>query len=168
VGQKLYPVSEYNYPTWLYPDFQNLKTRFNAEKGSNGKWRTLMAVYYTNNPTAEAPAPPNTWLGLAKSLLGPKPAYACTSYSSPVIYLEGFITVDVTNVTLASSTCQNYTYTDPRSCANNSYMDLDIPVDQNYVSPGTNSNPVVGQTTQQMNSSAPNGGNFAAVPYLVK
>jgi Flp pilus assembly protein TadG len=172
VGQKLYPVSEYNYPTWLYPDFQNLKTRFGAEKklGSDGKyrWRTTMAAYYTNKPSAQAPPPPNSWLGLAQSLLGPRPAYACTSYPSPVIYLEGFITVDVTNVTVASSTCQNYSYTDSRSCANNCSMTVEVPVDQNFITPGTNSNPVPGQTTQQMNSSAPNGANFAAVPYLVK
>lgn len=172
VGQQLYPVSEYNYPTWLYADFQNLKTRFNAEKkpGSDGKykWRTLVGVYYTNKPSVEAPPPPNSWLGIAQSLIGPRPAFACTSYPSPVIYLEGFITVDVTNVTVASSNCQNYDYKDSRSCANNCYMDLEIPVDQNFIIPNTNSNPVVGQTTQQMNSSAPNGANFAAVPYLVK
>jgi hypothetical protein len=48
-------------------------------------------------------------------------------------------------------------------------MNLDIPVDQNFVTPGSNSNPVTGQTSQQMNPNATNNvGSFAAVPYLVK
>jgi hypothetical protein len=128
-----------------------------------------MAVYYKDNPLSEAPTLPNTWLGLARSLLGSKPAYACMSYTSPVSGVEGFITVDVTNVNLDSSKCKNYSYTDSRSCTNTCYMDLEVPVDQNFVTPGTNANPVPGQTTQEMNPNAPtNAGNFAAVPYLVK
>jgi hypothetical protein len=91
------------------------------------------------------------------------------SYTSPVSYVEGFITVDVTNVTVASSKCENYTYTDSRSCTNTCSVDLSIPVDQNFVTPGSNSNPLPGQSSQQMNPNATNNvGNFAAVPYLVK
>ncbi len=89
------------------------------------------------------------------------------SYTSPVSYVEGFITVDVTGVT-CSSTCKNYNYPDSRSCYNVCSMNVDVPID-NYVTPGTNANPVPGQTSQQMNPNAgSNVGNFAAVPYLVK
>jgi Flp pilus assembly protein TadG len=168
VGQKVYPISEYQWPGNVYDNFTYLKTRFNSEKAANGKWRTTVAVYYTNKPSAMAPTAPNTWLGLAKSLLGPKPAYACMSYTSPVSYVEGFITVDVTGVT-CNSTCKNYSYPDSRSCYNTCYMNVDVPVDQNFVTPGSNSNPVTGQSSQQMNPNATNNvGNFAAVPYLVK
>jgi Flp pilus assembly protein TadG len=167
VGQKVYPISEYQWPSNVYDNFTYLKTRFNSEKAANGKWRTTVAVYYTNNPTAMAPTPPNTWLGLAQSLLGPKPAYACMSYTSPVSYVEGFVTVDVTSVT-CNSTCKNYSYPDSRSCYNTCSMNLDIPGD-NFVTPGSNSNPVTGQSSQQMNPNAGNNvGSFAAVPYLVK
>ena len=168
VGQKVYPISEYQWASNVYNNFTYLKNRYNSEKAANGKWRTTVAVYYTNNPLSAAPTPPNTWLGLAQRLLGPKPAYACMSYTSPVSYVEGFITVDVTGVT-CNSTCKNYSYPDSRSCYNKCYMNLEIPVDQNFVTPGTNANPVPGQTTQEMNPNAPsNVGNFAAVPYLVK
>jgi hypothetical protein len=168
VGQKVYPISEYQWAGNVYDNFTYLKNRYNSEKAANGKWRTSVAVYYTNNPLTAAPKPRNTWLGLAQSLLGPKPAYACMSYTSPVSYVEGFITIDVTGV-ICNSTCKNYSYPDSRSCYKKCYMDLEVPVDQNFVTPGTNSNPVPGQTSQQMNPSAPkNVGTFAAMPYLVK
>jgi Flp pilus assembly protein TadG len=172
VGQKVYPISEYQWQQNVLDNFTYLKSRFTSEKAANGKWRTTVAVYYKDKPSAEL-QPLNTWLGLAQSLLGPKPAYACMSYTSPVSYVEGFITVDVTNVTVGPSSgknkCTNFNYDDSRSCVETSYMDLEIPVDQNFVTPGTNSNPVPGQTTQEMNPNAPtNAGNFAAVPYLVK
>jgi hypothetical protein len=167
VGQKVYPISEYQWQQNVLDNFTYLKSRFTSEKAANGKWRTTVAVYYKDKPSAEL-QPLNTWLGLAQSLLGPKPAYACMSYTSPVSYVEGFITIDVTGVT-CNSTCKNYSYPDSRSCYNKCYMNLEIPVDQNFVTPGTNSNPVPGQTTQEMNPNAPNNvGNFAAVPYLVK
>jgi Flp pilus assembly protein TadG len=168
VGQKVYPISEYQWASNVYDNFTYLKSRYNSEKAATGKWRTAVAVYYKDNPLSAAPQPPSTWLGLAQRLLGPNQAYACMSYTSPVSYVEGFITIDVTGVT-CNSTCKNYSYPDSRSCYNKCYMNLEIPVDQNFVTPGTNSNPVPGQTTQEMNPNAPNNvGNFAAVPYLVK
>ncbi len=65
VGQKVYPISEYQWPSNVYDNFTYLKNRFAAEKAANGKWRTVVAVYFTKNPLAAAPTPPNTWLGLA-------------------------------------------------------------------------------------------------------
>ncbi len=171
VGQKVFPISEYKWASNVYNNFTYLKNRYNSEKAANGKWRVLVGAYYTTNPTAAAPTPPSTWLGLAQRLLGPKPAYACMSYTSPVTYLEGFITVDVTGVT-CNSTCKNYDYPDSRSCYNKCYMNVEVPLDQtnNFVVP--NSTPTygdaIGPNYKDMNPSAPNVGAFASVPYLVK
>jgi Flp pilus assembly protein TadG len=172
VGQKVYPISEYRWTTNVYNNFDYLRNRFNVEKGANGKWRVTAAVYYTNNPTAAAPPAPKTWLGLAQGLLGPKPAYACASYTSPVSYLQGFITLDIKEVIcdknddgVWDSTCKSYAYPDSRSCDKKCKIVLDVPVDQNFKTTGTPEN---GQGYKDMNSTAPLAGIFASVPYLVK
>jgi hypothetical protein len=160
----------------VYDNFTYLKNRFNASKGANGKWRVTAAVYSTSNPLAAAPAA-NPWLGLAQRLLpGPKPAYACASYTVPAVYVQGFITLDVKEVICDynddgtwDSNCKSYAYPDPRSCDKKCKVVLEVPLNQNFVTNDKSStiNPVQ-RDYQDMNPSANPVGNFASVPYLVK
>jgi Flp pilus assembly protein TadG len=132
VGQKVYPISEYQWASNVYDNFTYMKTRYNAAKGANGKWRVTAAVYSPTAVTTEAPVL-NPWLRLAQQLLpGPKPAYACQSYTSPVSYVQGFATLDVTDVT-CNSTCKNYAYPDSRSCYQACTMSLEVPLTSNFV-----------------------------------
>jgi Flp pilus assembly protein TadG len=168
VNQKAYPISEYAWAGNVYNNFTYMKNRYNASKAANGKWRVTAAVYSPTAVTSRLPAV-NPWLRLAKQLLpGPKAAYACASYTSPLSYVQGFITIDVTGVT-CNSTCKNYSYPDSRSCYKKCYMDLEVPLDQNFVTTDQSStvNPVQ-RDYKDMNPGANNVGNFAAVPYLVK
>lgn len=167
-GQKVYPISEYRWASNVYNNFTYLKNRYNSSKDATGKWRVTAAVYSPTPVTAAAP-PANPWLGLAQQLLpGPKPAYACASYTSPVSYVQGFITLDVTGVS-CESTCKNYAYPDSRSCYQTCYMDLSVPLDQNFVSADKSSTvQPYSRDYQDMNSSANPVGTFASVPFLVK
>ena len=54
VGDQLYPMSEAYYPSYLKGLFSALKTRYNANKDANGKWRVTVAVFDKNRPTAAA------------------------------------------------------------------------------------------------------------------
>jgi hypothetical protein len=57
-----------------------------------------VAVYGTSDPLAAAPTP-NPWLKLAQRLLpGPTAAYACASYTSPAVWVQGFVTLDIKKV----------------------------------------------------------------------
>jgi hypothetical protein len=176
VGQTVYPISEYQWPSNVYDNFTYLKNRFNASKGANGKWRVTAAVYSTTNPLAAAPAS-NSWLGLAQQLLpGPKPAYACASYTVPAVYVQGFVTLDVKEVICDynddgtwDSNCKNYSYGDNRSCDKKCKVVLDVPLTQNFVTTDKSStvNPVQ-RDYKDMNPSASEVGTFASVPFLVK
>lgn len=168
VGQKVYPISEYRWATNVYNNFTYMKNRYNAEKGADGKWRVTAAVYGTDNPMAALP-PPNPWLRLAQRLLpGPKAAHACASYTTPAVYVQGFITLDVTGVTCESS-CKSYSYPDSRSCYNTCHMDLEVPLNDNFVTTDQSATPNPTQRDyQDMNPNAHKVGNFASVPFLVK
>jgi Flp pilus assembly protein TadG len=176
VGQKVYPISEYQWPTNVYNNFDYLKNRFNASKGANGKWRVTAAVYSTSNPLAAAP-PTNPWLGLAQRLLpGPKAAYACASYTVPSVYVSGFVTADVKQVICDANddgtwdtNCKNYSYGDSRSCYKKCKVVLEVPLNQNFVTTDKSSSPIPTQRDyKDMNAAASEVGNFASVPYLVK
>ncbi|MEW6387493.1 MAG: pilus assembly protein TadG-related protein [Thermodesulfobacteriota bacterium] len=170
VGQKLYPLSEYRWPSILYTNFKNLKIRFGGSDGVakvTGRWRMTVAVYSTTPVTAGLPQ--NPWLALAARFLPwPTPAYACQSYSSPVVYVQGFASADVTEVN-CDKNCQNYSYTDSRSCRNTCYVKFEVPLSQNTVSTDKTSNPIPYQRDyRDMNPAASEVGVFAGVPRLVK
>jgi Flp pilus assembly protein TadG len=169
VGQTVYPISEWQWASNVYDNFTYMKTRYNSSKASNGKWRVTAAVYNTSNPLAAAPPPVNRWLALAQQLLpGPKPAYACTSYTSPSVYVQGFVTLDVTGVT-CNSTCKNYAYPDSRSCDQVCTMNLEVPLTSNFKTTDQSSNVNPAQRSyHDINPSASTVGNFASVPFLVK
>lgn len=169
VGQKVYPISEYQWATNVYNNFTYLKTRYNAAAkvpGTN-KWRVTAGVYSPTPVTAVAPV--NPWLQLAGRLLpGPSQANACASYTVPAVYLQGLITLDVTGVT-CDSDCKNYSYPDSRSCYKVCYVDLEVPLTQNFVTTDRGSNPIpVQKDYKDMNASASDVGAFASVPRLVK
>jgi Flp pilus assembly protein TadG len=169
VGQTVYPISEWQWASNVYDNFTYLKTRYTSSKGSNNKWRVTVAVYKNTNPLAAAPPPVNRWLGLAQKLLpGPTAAYACTSYTSPVVYVQGFATIDITGVT-CDSTCKNYSYPDSRSCYQTCSASVEVPLTSNFVSGDQSStvNPAQ-RSYNDMNSGAGSVGTFASVPFLVK
>ncbi len=174
VGQALYPVSEWEWQSNILSNFQALQTRFTSSKSSaTGKWRVTAAVYYTNNPLSAAPTV-NRWLGLAQSLLGPKPAYACYSYPTPVVYTQGFVTIDITGVTVGptsgSNSCTNFSdNTNSKSCTQTCSLDFEVPLTQNTMSTDTSSTIVPKERNyHDINSGAGSVGNFASVPFLVK
>jgi Flp pilus assembly protein TadG len=176
VSQKVYPISEYQWAGNVYDNFNYMKNRFNASKGANGKWRVTAAVFSTSNPLAAAPSP-NSWLGLAKLLIpGPKPAYACASYTVPSVYVQGFVTLDVKEVIcdkngdgVWDSDCKNYDYPDSRSCDKKCKIVLEVPLTQNFVSTDTSSTVVPKERNyHDINPGASPVGNFASVPFLVK
>lgn len=175
VGQKVYPISEYRWTRNVYNNFYYLRNRYNAEKDASGKWRVTAAVYGTNDPMAAAPSP-HPWLNLAQRLLGPRAAHACASYTVPSVHVQGFITLDITKVICDKngdgnwdSYCKNYSYPDSRSCYEKCYMEVEVPLNQNFKTTDQSSttNPKQ-QSYQDMNPSASNVGNFASVPFLVK
>uniref|UniRef100_A0A7C3Z1E8 Uncharacterized protein n=1 Tax=Desulfobacca acetoxidans TaxID=60893 RepID=A0A7C3Z1E8_9BACT len=177
VGQKLYPISEYQWAGNVYDNFSYLRNRFNTSKDpTTGKWRVTAAVYSTTNPMA-AGAPLKPWLGLAQLLLpGPKPAYACASYTVPAVYVQGFITLDVKEVIcdknddgVWDSNCKNYAYPSSYSCDKKCKVVLEVPLDQNFVSTDQSSTIVPKERSyKDMNAGANPVGNFASVPFLVK
>jgi hypothetical protein len=167
VGQKVYPISEYRWAYNVYNNFKYLKDRYNAEKDASGKWRVTAAVYGTDDPMAAA-RPVRPWLRLAQSLLGPKAAHACASYTVPSVYVQGFATVDVKEVSCESS-CKYYSYPDSRSCYNTCYMEMEVPLKDNFVSNDQSSTPNPTQRDyHDMNPTAHKVGNFVSVPFLVK
>lgn len=174
VGQKVYPISEYRWASNVYDNFNYLRNRYNTSKRPDGKWRVTVAVYSTTPVTAAAPSP--SVLRLAGRLLGPSEAHACASYTVPAVYVQGFVTLDVTGVLCDynddgtwDSNCKNYSYPDSRSCDKKCKVTLEMPLNQNYLTTDQSSNPAPYQRDYQaMNPSANPVGTFASVPYLVK
>jgi len=167
VGRKVYPISEYRWASNVYNNFKYLRDRYNDEKDAGGKWRVTAAVYGTDDPLASLPTP-HPWLKLAQRLLGPKAAHACASYTAPSVYVQGFVTLDITEVSCEYS-CKYYSYPDERSCYNTCYVEMEVPLKDNFVTTdqGATSDPM-GQDYHDMNPIAHKVGNFASVPYLVK
>ena len=118
--------------------------------------------------------PQNSWLKLAASLIpGVSQAHACTVMLTPVVYTQGFATIDITNVYVKSrcNEANNGTIQrdDPNSCRNTCYMEFEVPLDQNTVSSDKGSNPIPYQKDyKDMNPSASDVGVFASVPRIVK
>ena len=169
VGDKLYPMSEWQWGGNIKNFFNALKTRYNNKKDASGKWRVTVAIYDPTKPTAAAPHT-RPWRGLA--LLSPfsvSEAHACASYNIPAVYIDGFAVVDITNVTVNSSCVttsgkdslgQYYQVVNPNSCRNTCSVTVEVPIDNNLpitdASAGGNN---YNRTFQDMNAS----GNPVAV-----
>ncbi len=165
VADKLYPMSEWRWGGNVKNFFNALKTRYNAKKDANGKWRVTVAIYDPTKPTAAAP-PEKPWTRLAfwKPSLISK-AYACASYKIPAVYIDGFVAVDITGVTVNASCVttsgtnsqgQYYQVVNPNSCRNTCSVAMEIPpLDQNQQATDANAMGNNFQRTyQDMNSSS--------------
>ena len=177
VGQTVYPISEWQWTSNVYNNFDYLKTRYQAAPkipGTN-KWRITAAVYGTSPVTASTST--NSWLRLANALLpGPNPAYACSSYTSPQVYVQGFITLDITKVMcdkngdgVWDNQCTSYAYPSTDSCWKKCYLELEVPLTQNFTTTDRTSNPAPYQRDyRDINPGASEVGAFASTPFLVK
>ncbi|MFZ5453798.1 MAG: pilus assembly protein TadG-related protein [Thermodesulfobacteriota bacterium] len=171
IGEKLYPLSEYYYGWWNLENFKRLEARWNTEKDASGKWRVTVPVFKNQQVTAGRPQ--NSWLKMASLLIpGVSQAHACTAYSMPVVYTQGFATIDITDVHVVLDCIQtngSAQLTKDYSCRNQLYMEIKVPLDQNTVSKDKGSNPIpYKKTYQDMNSAASEVGVFASVPRIVK
>ena len=94
----------------------------------------------------------------------------------PSVYVQGFVTLDITEVMCDKddngswdSYCKYYSYPDERSCYEKCYLEMEVPLKDNFVTTDQSSttNPVQ-RDYHDMNPIAHKVGNFASVPYLVK
>jgi len=170
VGTQVWAMSEWNWGTYIKPTFQALKDRFNDVHTPkvNGKWRVTVPVFGTTPVTAALPQ--DSWFQLASRLLpGVSQAYACTGYTNPAVYTQGFITLDVVGVTVTSNCDQTGDQSGRNSCRNKCWMDVEVPLNDNTVSTDKGSNPIPFQKDyKDMFNPASEVGVFAAVPRLVK
>jgi Flp pilus assembly protein TadG len=168
VGEKLYPVSEYNWGGNIKGVFQLLKAKWTSNKDASGKWRVTLPVYSVNPVTASVPQ--DSWFRLASRLIpGVSQAHACAAFGP--VYNQGFISVDITDVHVQPN-CKTTDYNQvdpPNSCRNTCYAEIE-PVNQNTLSTDKGSNPTPYQKDYKaMNSSATEGvGVFSATPVIVK
>jgi Flp pilus assembly protein TadG len=167
VGQKMYPASEYKWGSNVKSLFTLLKTRYDAKKNAAGKWRVTLPVYSVTPVTAALPQ--DSWFKVASRLLpGVSQAYACQAYTTPAVYNQGFVAVDITDVQVPACNTSTDQVTDPNSCRNKAYAQLE-PVNQNTVSTDKGSNPVPFQKDyKNMNPGASSVGVFAGTPRIVK
>jgi hypothetical protein len=125
-GDRLYPISEYQWASNISTIFKNFRDAYNApgNKDSNGKWKVVVPVYSTSNPTASRLE--KGWKLMAGLVsFGPTPAHACFYFNNQTypggnvpIYVDGITSVNVTNVTykaVASTASEIPTKCDPCS-----------------------------------------------------
>jgi Flp pilus assembly protein TadG len=178
IGTKLYPMSEWQWGSNVKTLFSNLKTRYDAKKDTNGKWRVTVAVYDRNQPTAARPTK-NLWDMLAfKASSLVSEAQACTAYNTPYVYTDGFAVIDITGVTVNSSCVTTsgtnssgayYQVVDPNSCRNTCSMTIEIPLTQNFrATDATAGGNNFERTFNAMNTSGNPVGVFNAAPKIVK
>lgn len=105
-GDRLYPISEYQWASNISTIFKNFKDAYNApgNKDSNGKWKVVVPVYSTSNPTASRLEKGLKFMAGLVSF-GPTPAHACFYFTNQTypggnvpIYVDGITSVNVTNV----------------------------------------------------------------------
>lgn len=166
VGDKVYPISEWKWTTNVYDNFKYLRDRFNAAPKVNGKWRVTLLVYDTKVVSAQGPEN-HPFRKLARWLEPPE-AYACTSYTVPAVYVQGFVTADIKSVTLDTN-CKSYAYPDDRSCYKKCSVTFDIPLNQHHLAgdPGSGPQPKP-RTYKEINPDAQDVAVVARTARLVK
>lgn len=99
-GDQLYGISEYQWASNISTIFNNFKKAYDANKDSSGKYKAVVPVYTTSNPTASLlDRGLKSMAGLFS--FGPTPAHACYSMTqsyNPNLYVDAVTTVYVTNV----------------------------------------------------------------------
>lgn len=187
VGQQVYPRSEYPWGRgYIGAIFQKLQQAYNYKKNSSGKWRTTLAVFVTK-PVASLPQKTG-FMSLAR-LMGPfwpSEAYACSTMNPPAVVVASFVNVDITGVTYNSSSCDDCSYTFPKTISGVRYTSKKDCLSR-YSSSTWNQNSVTvqnvtdastvsppgsitgGPSNNVINTSAPaDVGAIATVPKLVK
>jgi Flp pilus assembly protein TadG len=122
LGQQIYARSEFKYGSaYITPIFKRLKYAYNYKTTGNAytspdpgtPWRVTLPVYGTTpTPVASHPVRQGFMaLGRLLSPLWPTPAYACYTMPPPETYVNGFVNVDITDVTYSDSCLDcNYRY----------------------------------------------------------
>lgn len=167
VGERLWPISEWQWGSNIKSNYNLLKTRYNANKNpTTNKWRVTLPVYKTTPVTASVPQ--DSFFKLASRLLpGVSQAHACAAYTSPAVYTQGFINADITAV-VCPSDCTTGDQSYSTSCRNKCYVTIE-PVNDNTISTDKTSNPIPFQKDyKDMNPAASEKGVFASVPRIVK
>jgi Flp pilus assembly protein TadG len=123
-GQEIFARSEYKYyasPYYLQNPFKYLKAAYDAKKNASGIWRVTLPLYSgTQYPLSASRRLDKAFRFLAW-MMGPTEANACYSFAVPPhIYVNGFVNVDITNVTftdVSPSTvhCNQCNYTYPKT-----------------------------------------------------
>jgi hypothetical protein len=166
VGDRLWPISEWQWGSNIKSNYNLLKTRYTTYKDANGIWRVTLPVYKTTPVTAALPQ--DSFFKLASRLLpGVSQAHACAAYTSPAVYTQGFVTVDITAVECPSD-CTTGDQTLSTSCRKKCYATME-PKNGNYFSTDKTSNPTPFQKDyKDMNPAASEVGVFSSVPRIVK
>jgi hypothetical protein len=124
VGQQIYPRSEYPWGrTWIGPIFQNLQKAYyykttgsaTTAPATGTAWRTTLVVHGLRS-TASLPRKAG-FLSLAR-LLAPfwaSEAFACSTITYPTIQVSTFVNADITGVTYNTSSCNDCSYTFPKT-----------------------------------------------------
>jgi len=187
VGQQIYPRSEYPWGrSYIGPLFKNLKQAYDYKKDASGKWHTPLAVF---GPKTVASLPQKTgFMSLARLLtpFWPTEALACTTMNPPTIMVTGFVNADITGVTANDSSCDDCSYTFPKTISGVRYnnkkeclsaltnsswnantVTIENVTDASTVTPSGSLSG--GPSNQQINPGAPAAvGALASIPRLVK
>jgi Flp pilus assembly protein TadG len=166
VGDRVWPISEWQWGSNIKSNYNLLKTRYNANKDANGKWRVTLPVYKTTPVTSAVPQ--DSFFKLASRLIpGVSQAYACAAYTTPAVYTQGFVNADITAV-ICPSDCTTGDQTEDTSCRKKCYAQIE-PVNSNTFSTDkTSASEPFQKDYQDMNPAATKVGVFSGVPKIVK
>lgn len=131
VKRQVYPRSEYCWGRgYIGPIFQNLqkayyfKTTGNANTAppAGTKWRTTFAVHGVKTASLLRPA---GFMSMARLLVPfwASEAFACSTLTYPAIQVDTFVNADITGVTYNSTTCDDCSYTFPKTINGVTYTD---------------------------------------------
>jgi Flp pilus assembly protein TadG len=103
-GDRLYPLSEYQWASNISTIFSNFKQAYDANKDGSGKYRAVVPVYSSTQPMSRLQRGVKFMAGLFA--FGPHPACACFEFghqsypdANRNIWVEGITTVSITDVT---------------------------------------------------------------------
>jgi hypothetical protein len=196
LAQEIHTRSEFKYGrSYIAPIFQRLQKAYRYKTTGNANtappagtpWRVTLPVYGTTpNPSASR-LRPGGFMFLARLLVPfwPSEVHACYTMPPPKTYVNGFVNVDITDVTYSSSSDDgNYSYPKtinrikyknkkdflrryPNSTWNLNTVTIEVTTDSSTVSPPGSSSG--GPSNDVVNPEAPsNTGAFATNAVLVK
>jgi hypothetical protein len=194
LGQQIYPRSEYPWGRgYIGPIFQNLQKAYNYKTTGSATtapaagtaWRTTLAVHGLKTVSFRG-KPGFMPLARLLALFSPGEAYACITITYPTIQVSTFVNADITGVTYNSSSCDDCSYTFPKTINGVTYHNkkeclTGLPTStwnantvtiKNVTDASTVSPPGAlsgGPSSKEINTAAPNNvGALATIPRLVK